>query len=517
MFIHIDFPVFFTFASFLLFFILTVYAFRFRRALGGIYLLTTLFLSSLLSFSSVFELLSETIQSKIFWRNVQQIPLFLTSLALYGGVLALTGKNKKVINKRLTLLGIPIIVYLLLIFTDPYHHLMRESVSLSSFGEQTRLSIKSTLLSISLISYSKIIGLLLIFTLIRSLKTVSTFNQRQIYIILCAVIIPFVLALLKKFIGLNLSASTSAIPGGLLIFYSIIQHKFLSVSPIAKDKIIENLSEGIIVVNQHDLILEVNPAAKDILRNVVSQTTENFIGKDINVALQNNMEVVDFITEESTGRREIELNERHYSLNVIPVEITNGVTYKLLILSDLTDRILYEKHLYNRATVDYLTKVFNRQYINDIAPGIINELNATKSNISLIVLDIDFFKKVNDTFGHQSGDRVLEKLGRVLIDRVHGRGIVARMGGEEFAILLTDVSEEYAFQLAEDIRMHIENLKIYIKEDTWVSVTVSLGLKSISDSKVTFSELYREADKALYLSKENGRNQTTISKQYVTT
>lgn len=511
MFISINFPVF-TFVSFLLFTMLTIYAYRFRHGLGGNYLLLTLLLTAVLSITSVFELMSLNIQDKLFWRNIQQVPLFLTTIALYGVVLELLGRDKRKVLKQVVILSIPIITYLALIFTDSFHHLMRQSVSLSSFGELTRLSIEPTQLSMYFMLYLNIIAVILIITILSKLKTVSTFNRKQFYILLFVLIIPFILSYMKAVFDLNISTSTSSIPGGILIFYSMIQYKFLSVSPIAKDKIIENLSEGIIVLNQNDLIIELNPAAREILDGIIVQNKIDFFGKDIKEIVRNHLELKRFLANSISGKQQIEFNGKYYNLAVIPVGVTKGLMYRLLILTDLTERVCYEKELYDRATKDQLTKLYNRQYLNEIASQKMADIQKMGGSVSFIILDIDRFKSINDSFGHQAGDKVLEKIGAVMTELVNDSGIVARMGGEEFAILLPNITEEHAFRLAEDVRKGIEILKVCINKDQYISVTVSLGLKSISNSDMVFSELYREADKALYTSKENGRNQTTIAK-----
>ncbi|OIK12635.1 diguanylate cyclase [Bacillus sp. MUM 13] len=510
MFIPVHFPVS-TFFSFLLFTFLAIFAFRFRQRVGGMYLLITLCLSAILSISSVFELMSVSIQDKIFWRNVEQIPLLTSSLVLYGAVLELIGRDKAKVKVHVAILSIPLCIYLMLIFTDPLHHLMRAHISLSSFGELKRLNIVSTRLSMCFILYSRIIAVILAITLIRNLKKVSAYNRKQFYMIFLATIIPFILTLLKQFAGLNISSSASSIPAGILIFYSIVQHKLLINSPIAKERIIENLSEAIIVLNQDEMIIELNPAADKMINSLISEGQGTLIGKDIKTILKNDKELIDSITGESSGKREIELSKRHYSLKIIPVQISKGELYKILIFTDLTDHISYEKQLYERATTDYLTKVYNRQYLTEIAHQKITELEGTDGSVSLIILDIDHFKVINDTYGHQSGDRVLEKIGQILTNLMSANGIVCRIGGEEFAILLPDSSEKHAYQIAEKIRNYISHSKININDDHSVSLTVSIGLKSISDSKITFKELYAEADKALYLSKENGRNQTNIA------
>jgi len=124
-------------------------------------------------------------------------------------------------------------------------------------------------------------------------------------------------------------------------------------------------------------------------------------------------------------------------------------------------------------------------------------------NVSFVFFDIDFFKKINDTYGHLAGDEVLKAVAETIKTSVREGDTVARWGGEEIALTLIGVTEHYAIQKAEEIRRHIENIKFGKIPD--LKVTVSAGVAS-SETGQTFESILGRADKALYRAKETGRN-----------
>jgi diguanylate cyclase (GGDEF)-like protein len=121
------------------------------------------------------------------------------------------------------------------------------------------------------------------------------------------------------------------------------------------------------------------------------------------------------------------------------------------------------------------------------------------------LLDIDDFKKVNDRFGHQTGDEVLRKIGKIILNRIRKTDFPARYGGEEVMIILPETSIDQSALLADELRDHIN--KCFAESDT--PVTVSIGISAISVAEVTTAaELVRQADMALYVAKRTGKNKT---------
>ena len=146
---------------------------------------------------------------------------------------------------------------------------------------------------------------------------------------------------------------------------------------------------------------------------------------------------------------------------------------------------------------------------------LVKEAIITNSNegklAAMIMIDLDHFKDVNDTFGHAAGDKLLEDVGKVLNDSFKGRDIVGRMGGDEFMIFMTDIkSENDAVSIS--TRLNKMLTKRIVKTQGEVTISASIGI-AICDSKMTeFEALFKRADEALYKTKKNGRNGNTLYK-----
>ena len=170
----------------------------------------------------------------------------------------------------------------------------------------------------------------------------------------------------------------------------------------------------------------------------------------------------------------------------------------------------YSKKLKMQATTDTLTGLANRRKITELLKEEIKKLEEDNTNnFNIIMLDIDFFKKVNDNYGHPMGDEVIKKVSNHMQDKVGSEGVVGRFGGEEFLTILYNNDIQQAALLADQIRNDIERKKIEF-EGKQISVTVSMGIACSSET-VVYQELLNKADERLYKAKENGRNQVITS------
>jgi len=160
------------------------------------------------------------------------------------------------------------------------------------------------------------------------------------------------------------------------------------------------------------------------------------------------------------------------------------------------------KHL---ATIDALTSVFNRRYFLEQAEKEMKRTRRYKSPLTVLMLDVDKFKQVNDTYGHACGDTVLTKLANICIAELRDIDFIGRLGGEEFSVCLTETTLDDALLVAERLRKSVENTVIRAGTDE-INVTVSIGLTEISDADQKFSCALNRADQALYSAKEQGRN-----------
>lgn len=177
----------------------------------------------------------------------------------------------------------------------------------------------------------------------------------------------------------------------------------------------------------------------------------------------------------------------------------------LISLTDISDTILKQIQLENKSTHDKLTGAFNREYFESHKNLIINEY--TKENHLLIfsILDIDFFKKVNDTYGHDIGDKVLKQFVQIIQNSSRNDDLVIRWGGEEFILLLKINSIDNAKKVLENIRKTIAQISFEKVEH----ITCSIGATVYRENE-TIEDSFKRADKALYEAKNSGRNKVVI-------
>ena len=165
------------------------------------------------------------------------------------------------------------------------------------------------------------------------------------------------------------------------------------------------------------------------------------------------------------------------------------------------------------STKDGLTGLASRNYFLSRMETEFSKVQSRRGNLSFIMIDLDFFKKVNDTYGHQVGDYVLEETAKILMENARNYDEVGRYGGEEFAILLPSTSLDVAVSIAERIRNSFEKTEMKIEGHIF-KVTASLGVASYPDVEVkNINDLLRKADVALYTAKHEGRNKVVVVEQ----
>jgi len=163
------------------------------------------------------------------------------------------------------------------------------------------------------------------------------------------------------------------------------------------------------------------------------------------------------------------------------------------------------------AKTDFLTDINNRASFEDLAGKAISQANRCNQPLSFAMMDIDFFKKVNDSYGHEAGDKVLKAFGANLKNQVRDYDIIGRVGGEEFAVCLPNTIDEHGIFACDRIRQHTEEMVIDIGNGHGnISVTVSVGVVSVQGGATSLENLMRIADKALYEAKSKGRNRVVM-------
>ncbi|RMF08086.1 MAG: PleD family two-component system response regulator [Alphaproteobacteria bacterium] len=179
------------------------------------------------------------------------------------------------------------------------------------------------------------------------------------------------------------------------------------------------------------------------------------------------------------------------------------------------DRLRRNMHMnFQMAMTDAVTGLYNRHFMSSHLEALMSAAHKEKKPISLLMLDIDYFKQVNDEYGHSAGDEVLREFGKRIARNIRGVDLAARFGGEEFVVIMPDTDLDYARTVAERLRSEIEGHPFTVPGvATPISVTISAGVATLQAGAGSAQSLIDRADKALYEAKNNGRNQVVVAAQ----
>lgn len=180
------------------------------------------------------------------------------------------------------------------------------------------------------------------------------------------------------------------------------------------------------------------------------------------------------------------------------------------VFQDITEAKQREERLYQRATRDALTGVANRGHFVEMATLEIERARRFAEPLSVILLDIDHFKRVNDAYGHEVGDRVIVTVAKTCATQVRKIDLVGRLGGEELAILLPRANKEPATEMAQRLRRLIAEQRVPAGNGREIGFTVSMGVAALRPTTRDLNELLRNADAALYKAKREGRNRVEV-------
>lgn len=292
----------------------------------------------------------------------------------------------------------------------------------------------------------------------------------------------------------------------------------MDLIPIARDIVMDHIPELVLVLDAHDRILDANRT----MERWLGRSKEEMIGQDPLEVFRHWPEMINrmlFSSEET--RQELEIPgvpPTMLELIVTPIfdKETHQLSGRVIVAHDITERKLLANHLaqltkklLEQSIRDPLTGMFNRRFLAETLDKEIAKSSRENSLLSIIMMDVDYFKKFNDTYGHKCGDFVLKDLANFLTENSRQGDIVCRYGGEEFAILMPNASEKDAFERAEFWRREY-SAKVLHFEGKELNTTFSAGVATYSANEREGEAILHAADFALYESKSNGRNQVTL-------
>ncbi|NLU99765.1 GGDEF domain-containing protein [Marinomonas sp. UCMA 3892] len=224
--------------------------------------------------------------------------------------------------------------------------------------------------------------------------------------------------------------------------------------------------------------------------------------------------IVLFLMCELLNTRGIYLTSFDQSVVVVFVFLALSFNFAMVINLVIKRLKSVNSHLRTLAEMDELTGLSNRRKVLADAVNIFADSVINRESCVFAIVDLDHFKKINDTFGHEAGDLVLAKVSAMMASVIRSQDEIGRYGGEEFIVIMPDTSLKDAEVVMERMRQSVENMLIETEHGIVIPVTVSIGVAAIAPSVSRYEEILAQADKGLYTAKRNGRNRVSVQSDY---
>lgn len=293
----------------------------------------------------------------------------------------------------------------------------------------------------------------------------------------------------------------------------LLRYGVLDTTPVVRDRVVEQLSDGVVVLDNNGMIIDINPSALTIFGTNRAKISNKSITRFV--------KTVPLETLLAKGRQNLEVSKdgHYYEISVSSLDASSPQADVVLVFRDVTARRKAEQdlraaqdELVRLAHTDYLTGLHNRRFFMQRLQEECERVRRHGSNLSVLLFDLDHFKQVNDTYGHDLGDRVLKRVADVSVSIKRITDVAARIGGEEFALLLPETDQRGAVQLAQRLRESVAEMRIKELEsaDQLVprrsTVTTSVGVATVGARSHDIDNVLNYADEALYKAKSSGRN-----------
>lgn len=496
---------------------LFIYSFPRRSRKGAPPFLLSLISIFIWTAGYIFEIGSQDLNIKLFWANLQFFGIGMLPVTWFITTLCLTGRGDSYKTFLPFLLPIPLLINLL-IWTNPLHQLIRRSPELLRLGPLLLIDAHyGALHSWIFVPFQYIIyG----FTLVLFLDAWT--NARPLYkhrylLIGNAILIPMVGSALyiigiEPFKYINLTPALFSITC-IIFARAIFSFSMFDILPLARDTVLENIKDSILVFDGEDRLVDYNPSAEDLFHSLRPEQIGD-IGTDVLSSypmLVNQLLGTAKQNDPHTSLQFKSKDDHHYRSSLSLVKNKKGrLIGKILNISDITSQMNLLKKMQQLATTDSLTGILNRRSFFERSNKEIDRAKRYQRPVSFILLDIDHFKRINDSCGHAAGDAVLTELSRRISDTIRKEDIFGRYGGEEFSLCLPETKQSTAYIFAERLRQIVEEEPVSYKQQK-ISATASFGVVGVETVRdENLDDLLLRVDKAMYDAKELGRNRCEI-------
>ena len=292
----------------------------------------------------------------------------------------------------------------------------------------------------------------------------------------------------------------------------VLQSGVLKTSPVLREQIVEQLKDPVMVIDPRGKIIDTNQSAMDIWSSESELLYSNINELVVNMPLET--------LRDPQGNTEVTIGEQAFEIATTSLDQRNPNANMALVFRDVTARRLADRELRNlkdelerMAHTDALTNMFNRRFFMQRLSEEFERVRRHGSFLSVLIFDLDHFKRVNDTYGHDVGDVVLVAVSEVVSRYKRITDVACRLGGEEFALLLPETERQGAVNLANRIRQGVAEYDFSHACKGPLEITVSIGVATVNQRTGTPESFLKIADRALYKAKNNGRNMVCVDAQ----
>lgn len=504
----------------------SVLLWRRRELPGGIALALLMVAVTEWALVAALEAASIDLSAKIFWSKLEYLGSGSAATLYLFFALQRSGFKIRLGSRRTLALWLLPVINLTLACTNDWHGQLWTGFEPSTVGAN-QIVYQHGPAFFGMVAGMYVYALLGSVLLIRSTVQAGLVRKRQDRAVLIAGLTPLIGGLLYVFHpswlgGINVTPMTFGITG-LVLAVSVLGLRHFDIAPVARDALFEAMDDGVLVLNESHQIIDINPSACEFLG-----ADSSCVGVPADLILSPWPGLIDQCRQSKAGHSEIQLSGK--PLRVIDARLTpihekdempSGL---IIVLHDITARVLAERKLQGahdqlqaqvieisrlqeavreQAIHDAITGLFNRRYLEETLPRELAAARRRGASLAVILLDVDHFKTINDTFGHQAGDRTLQRLAALLDSSTREGDIACRYGGDEFVLVLPDTTLAEAVDKAEALRTGCSSLD----QEDLPRFTISLGVACSPDHGEEGGKILLIADRALYRAKEGGRNQ----------
>lgn len=426
-------------------------------------------------------------------------------LALVVFCIDYVGYGHWLTRRRLVALGSLPALVLLAVWTNAWHGWIWPSIEIDPRMPFLMLQADDGPLLWIYFAYCALLMLATVAFLWRRMGQLPPLQRRQLQAMIVALWVPLLVSALymAQLIPLpNVDFTPLAFNvSGFVLLRGFWRERLFELAPVSAHEIYRHLEDAVLVIDEQDRILDCNQAAQRMLA-----PSAGCIGQPLQTLLPAARVL---LSESAAGfRSEIHHAGRWYDVQMTRLHAMDRRMHgRMLVWRDISARKQLEADLLQLARTDALTGLSNRRHFQERGEEEVLRARRYGRPLSLVMVDVDYFKSVNDAHGHDAGDRVLKALATLLLGTLRATDLLGRLGGEEFALLLPEIDAVEASEIGQRLMQKVAAMQVLLDDGQAITITISAGVAALTAADDGFNGLLRRSDDALYRAKHAGRNQ----------